>query len=82
MQVPRDGRQQFSAFDVIVGHMDGKWPALESGGWQRVNQDAYVLAPSVRRVAPSAADNSGPPVEVKAEEPARSKARALWPDWN
>jgi hypothetical protein len=83
MTVPRDNREQRTAFDVIVGHMDGRWPAFGSPALQRVNQDAYVLAPPpARRREPSGevGSSSPGPVEVAEESKPRTMAKALWPD--
>jgi hypothetical protein len=76
MQVPFDGRPQVSGMMAMAMSLDR--PGTR---WQRVNQDAYVLAPPpVRRMAPASGEGGSPGTvgEERSEAP-RSKAAVIWP---
>jgi hypothetical protein len=81
IMAPRDSRPQLSSFEVVVGHMDGRWPGLESGGWQRVNQDSWIRAePAVRARVAADSEPSGAGVAPREEPAKRDAAHAIWPD--
>jgi hypothetical protein len=77
--VPRDGRPQLTALDVIVGHIDKGWPALGSAGWRQVlpGVDSYMLEEG--RPRRESVEVTGWPAEERAEAP-KTGARALWPN--
>jgi hypothetical protein len=80
LTVPNDPREQLSSMQIIVRHLDGQSPPFGTAAWQRVNEDAYIAAEPVRRMAsPSGEGGSSGPVEV-AEAPRRSAAAAIWPN--
>jgi hypothetical protein len=76
MQVPVDGRRQYSLTDVAVNVGMGR-----PGRFEQIGPDRYVLANSWPTPRPQPMATSGAPSPIEAPAPNRPKTagQALWP---